>query len=59
MDTLCSGDEYYLSSRAHYEEVFQLLLKGEDTYNIINSRTAFMKIIELARQALLPVKEVL
>ena len=52
LDALCSGNEHYLLSRAHYEEVFKLLLDVKDKYNIVNSPTAFMKIVELARQAL-------
>jgi hypothetical protein len=52
MDQVFSADEHYLLSRAHYDSLFQLLLDVKDKYNIVNSPTAFMKIVELARQAL-------
>jgi hypothetical protein len=52
LDALFSSDEYYLLSRAHYDEVFNLLLDVKDKYNIVNSPTAFMKIVELARKAI-------
>ena len=52
MDQVFSADEHYLLSRAHYDTLFELLLDVKDKYNIVNSPTAFMKIIELARQAM-------
>ena len=52
IDVVCSGEENYLLSRAHYEEVFRLIVDVKDQYNIVNNPTAFMKIIELARSAL-------
>jgi hypothetical protein len=52
LDALFSEDEHYLLSRAHYDALFQLLLDVKDKYNIVNSPTAFMKIVELARQAI-------
>jgi hypothetical protein len=56
LDSFFSGDEHYLLSRAHYDEIFNLLLDVKDKYNIVNSPTAFMKMVELAKQAL-PIEE--
>jgi len=51
LDSLFSEDEHYLLSRAHYDALFELLLDVKDKYNIVNSPTAFMKIIELVRRS--------
>ncbi|MGD0489249.1 MAG: hypothetical protein ABSB94_18940 [Syntrophorhabdales bacterium] len=54
IDQVFSADEHYLLSRAHYEAIFNLLLDVKDKCNIVNSPTAFMKIVELAKTALPP-----
>ena len=52
VDLYFSGEENYLLSRTHYEETFKLLVEIKDKYNIINNPTAFMKIVELAKERL-------
>ena len=52
VDLYFAGEENYILSRRHYDEVFRLLVEIKDTYNIINNPTAFMKIVELARGSL-------
>lgn len=49
IDLLFSGDENYVLSRKHYDDVFRLLVDIKDKYNIINNPTAFMKLVELAK----------
>ena len=51
-DLFFSGDENYILSKKHYDEVFRLLVDIKDKYNIINNPTAFMKIIEFAKEGL-------
>ena len=52
IDLLFSGDENYVLSRKHYDDVFRLLVDIKDKYNIINNPTAFMKIVELVKNNL-------
>lgn len=49
-DVLFSGDENYLVSRSHYEQVFAAVADVKEKFNIVNNPTAFMKIVELARE---------
>jgi mRNA-degrading endonuclease RelE of RelBE toxin-antitoxin system len=48
-DMLFSGDEHFLLSKKHYDQVFALLIETKDRFNIVNNPTAFMKIIEMAK----------
>ncbi len=52
IDLYFAGEENYVLSRSHYEQVFNLLVDIKDKYNIINNPTAFMKILDLARAGL-------
>jgi hypothetical protein len=52
IDMICSGDQNYLLSRTRFNDVFRLLVEVKEKYNIINNPTAFMKIVELARERL-------
>jgi len=51
-DLYFAGEQNYILSRKHYDEVFRLLVQVKDSYNIINNPTAFMKIVELASGSL-------
>jgi hypothetical protein len=50
IDMIFSGDRNYILTRSHYDEVFRLIVDVKERYNIINNPTAFMKIIEFARE---------
>ncbi|MEN8265079.1 MAG: hypothetical protein ABFR82_16660 [Nitrospirota bacterium] len=46
---LFSGQENFILSRKHYDEVFSAVLEVKDKYKIVSNPTAFMKIIEMAK----------
>lgn len=51
-DGLFSGDGVYLASRGHYDRVFEAVVKAKEGYNIVNSPTALMKLVELAEEGM-------
>ncbi len=51
-DLIFAGDEAYLLSRKHFDEVFNMVADIKEKYNIVNNPTAIMKIMELARERL-------
>lgn len=51
-DVLFSQDETFISSRAHYETIFDTLVEVKDKFNIVNNPTALLKIFELAGERL-------
>jgi hypothetical protein len=50
IDLWLTGDEHYLLSVKHYEEVFRLVTEVKKEYKIVNTPTAFMKIFEMTRE---------
>jgi hypothetical protein len=48
-DMLFAGDENFVLSRRHYEEVFRLVLDVKDKFSIVSNPTAFMKVVEMAK----------
>jgi len=50
VDGLFSGDGAYLAGRGHYDRVFEAVVKAKEDYNIVNSPTALMKLVELAEE---------
>jgi len=49
-DILFAGEENYVAARSHYESVFAAVAAVKEKYNIVSNPTAFMKLIELARE---------
>ncbi|MDP2167962.1 MAG: ParB N-terminal domain-containing protein [Thermodesulfovibrionales bacterium] len=49
-DNIFSGDENYILSRKHFNEVFALLADVKEQFGIVNNPTAMMKLVELARE---------
>lgn len=52
VDMYFTGDENYVLSRKHYEEVFALIADIKEKFEIVNNPTAMMKVMELARERL-------
>lgn len=48
-DVLFSGDEHFIMSRCHYEDVFRLVIDAKEKFTIVNNPTALMKLFDLAR----------
>jgi hypothetical protein len=48
-DSFFSADENVILSRAHYEEVFGLILGVKERFNIIKNPTTALKILAMAR----------
>lgn len=49
-ELLFIGDESFVLSRKHYDDVFALVADVKEHFEIVNNPTAMMKIVELARE---------